>query len=79
MTMEKNEFALANTNLENEVKLTCSVEETPGKKIMLQIRNVTTGTMSPRMLLLDGHLNYTMESKEVSRLITCLKKLLIKR
>jgi len=76
--MEKNEFALANPNLENEVKLTCSVEETPtGKKIRMEIRNVTTGTMSPRIQLLDTHLNYTLkDAKEATRLVAYLKGLI---
>jgi hypothetical protein len=74
MTMEQNEFALANTTLENEVKLTCSLEETEtGKKIRMEFRNQTYGPMSMKLQLLDNHLNYTIESKdEANRLISYL-------
>ena len=74
MTMEQNEFALANATLENEVKLTCSLEETEtGKKIRMEFRNQTYGPMSVKLQLLDNHLNYTIESKEeANRLISYL-------
>lgn len=74
MTMEQNEFALANVSLENEVKLTCSLEETEtGKKIRMEFRNQTYGPMSVKLQLLDNHLNYTIESKEeANRLISYL-------
>lgn len=74
MTMEQNEFALANATLENEVKLTCSLEETEtGKKIRMELRNQTYGPMSVKLQLLDNHLNYTIESKEeANRLISYL-------
>ena len=74
----KNEFVLANTNLENEVKLTCSVEETEtGKRIRMEIRNLTFGPMSPRIQLLDTHLNYTLkDAKEATRLVAYLKGLI---
>lgn len=72
--MEQNEFALANATLENEVKLTCSLEETEtGKKIRMELRNQTYGPMSVKLQLLDNHLNYTIESKEeANRLISYL-------
>jgi len=72
--MEQNEFALANVSLENEVKLTCSLEETEtGKKIRMEFRNQTYGPMSVKLQLLDNHLNYTIESKEeANRLISYL-------
>ena len=72
--MEQNEFALANATLENEVKLTCSLEETEtGKKIRMEFRNQTYGPMSAKLQLLDNHLNYTIESKdEANRLISHL-------
>jgi hypothetical protein len=78
MTMEMNEFVLANQTLENEVKLSCSVEETPtGKKIRMEFRNLTYGPMSPRIQLLDGHLNYTLnDAKEATRLVAYLKGLI---
>ena len=74
MTMEQNEFALANVSLENEVKLTCSLEETEtGKKIRMEFRNLTNGPQSMKLQLLDNHLNYTIESKdEADRLISHL-------
>lgn len=74
MTMEQNEFALANATLENEVKLTCSLEETEtGKKIRMELRNQTNGPMAMKLQLLDNHLNYTIESKdEANRLISYL-------
>ena len=72
--MEQNDFALANATLENEVKLTCSLEETEtGKKIRMEFRNQTYGPMSVKLQLLDNHLNYTIESKEeANRLISYL-------
>ena len=70
--MEQNEFALANATLENEVKLTCGLEEAPaGKRIRMEFRNQTYGPMSVKLQLLDNHLNYTIESKEeANRLIS---------
>jgi len=72
--MEQNEFALANVSLENEVKLTCSVEEAPaGKRIRMEFRNLTNGPQSMKLHLLDNHLNYTIGSKdEANRLISLL-------
>ena len=72
--MEQNEFALANATLENEVKLTCGLEEAPtGKRIRMEFRNQTYGPMSVKLQLLDNHLNYTIESKEeANRLISYL-------
>ncbi len=70
----ENEFALANATLENEVKLTCGLEETEtGKRIRMEFRNQTYGPMSMKLQLLDNHLNYTIESKEeANRLISYL-------
>ncbi|MDY0081405.1 MAG: hypothetical protein RBR95_12550 [Ignavibacteriaceae bacterium] len=75
MTMEQNDdFALANATLENEVKLTCGLEETPaGKRIRMEFRNQTNGPQSMKLHLLDNHLNYVIESKEeADRLISHL-------
>lgn len=76
MTMEQNEFTLANPSLENEVKLTCSLEEAPkGKRIRMELRNVVDGFKSYH--LMDAHLNYTIDSAdEATRLVVYLKKLI---
>lgn len=68
------DFAVANCNLENEVKLTCGLEETPaGKRIRMEFRNQTNGPQSMKLQLLDDHLNFTIESKaEADRLISHL-------
>jgi hypothetical protein len=70
----ENEFTLANASLENEVKLTCSLEEIGAvKKIRMEFRNQTTGPMSMKLQLMDAHLNYTIESaEEADRLISYL-------
>ena len=72
--MNENEFSVANPSLQNEVKLTCSVEEAPtGKRIRMEFRNQTSGSMNLNLQLLDGHLNYTISSKdEADRLISYL-------
>lgn len=74
MTMNENEFNVANASLQNEVKLTCSVEEAPaGKRIRMEFRNQTYGSMNLQLQLLDAHLNYTISSKEeADRLISYL-------
>jgi len=72
--MEQNEFALVNPTLENEVKLTCSLEETEtGKRIRMEFRNKGLGLNLPLIQSTDRHLNYIVESKdEADRLISYL-------
>lgn len=68
------DFAVANCNLENEVKLTCGLEETPaGKRIRMEFRNQGMGLNLPLIQSTDQHLNYTIVSKEeADRLISHL-------
>mgnify|MGYP000858066105 CR=1 FL=1 len=73
----ENEFNLQNPSLENEAKLTVSLEQVESTtKLRMEVRNLSIAMGLPTFMSGDQHLNYHIGDKsEVLRLASLLTSL----